>query len=239
MQILTGTSGYSYKEWKGNFYPASIKAGEMLSYYAERFKSVEINNTFYRMPTESVLAQWESQVPADFLFVIKASRRITHIKRLRKVGDELSFLFGQLSVLGEKLGNILFQLPPNFKKDLERLSEFLGMVPQSAPVAIEFRNASWFDDEVYDVLRRRNIALVAADTEDTADTRLVDTGDTGYLRLRRESYGESELREWANRIGGQKWRRAFVFFKHEDEGMGPRLAKQFDLLSGEFAGDRS
>ncbi len=232
MKILTGTSGYSYKEWKGNFYPASIKASEMLSYYAERFKSVEINNTFYRMPTESVLAQWESQVPADFLFVIKASRRITHIKRLRKVGDELSFLFGQLSVLGDKLGNILFQLPPNFKKDLERLSEFLGMVPQSAPVAIEFRNASWFDDEVYDVLRRRNIALVAADTEGTADTRMVDTGDTGYLRLRRESYGESELREWANRIGGQKWRRAFVFFKHEDEGMGPRLAKQFDRLAG-------
>ncbi len=239
MRVLTGTSGYSYKEWKGSFYPASIKASEMLSYYAERFKSVEINNTFYRMPTENVLAQWESQVPADFLFVIKASRRITHIKRLRNVGDELSFLFSQLSVLGEKLGNILFQLPPNLKKDLDRLSQFLGRVPSGAPVAIEFRNISWFDDEVYDVLKRRNIALVTADTEDTTDARLADTGETGYLRLRRESYSESELREWAERIDGQNWQKAFVFFKHEGEAIGPRLAKQFDLLSGQFAGDGS
>ncbi|MFQ5703006.1 MAG: DUF72 domain-containing protein [Gemmatimonadales bacterium] len=233
MEILTGTSGYSYKEWKGNFYPPSIKPGDMLAYYAERLKCVEINNTFYRMPTEKTVSEWAGQVPDDFVFVIKASRRITHNKRLHNVESEISFLLGQLSVLGQKLGALLFQLPPNLKRDLDRLKEFLGVLPDTVPAAIEFRNSSWFEDEVYELLRGRNIALVKSDTTEASGSTLIDTGDIGYLRLRREEYSDVDLRNWARRIGDQEWSRTFVFFKHEDGGAGPRLAARLSVLAQE------
>lgn len=236
MEIFAGTSGYSYKEWKGNFYPTSIRASDMLAYYAERLKSVEINNTFYRMPTEKNLSQWADQVPDDFVFVIKASRRITHSKRLCNVEGEMSFLLGRLSVLGQKLGALLFQLPPNFKRDLGRLNEFLSVLPDTVPAAIEFRNNSWFEDDVYERLRERNVALVVSDTEDGTETPLVDTGDTGYLRLRREEYTDADLHSWAQRIGEREWSKTFVFFKHEDGGAGPRLAATFSGLAARLLG---
>jgi uncharacterized protein YecE (DUF72 family) len=229
MRAFVGTSGYSYKEWKGSFYPEKLPAGEMLRYYAERLDTVEVNNTFYRMPTEKVLLQWAEQVPAGFTFVLKASRRITHIKRLRDVGEETAYLLRTASVLGEKLGPTLFQLPPSQKKDVPLLSEFLALLPRRWTAALEFRHASWFDDAVYEALRARNVAMVVAETEDTA-VPFVSTADWGYLRLRREDYGGGELAAWAGRVREQPWRAAYVFFKHEDEAHAPRFATEFRQL---------
>ena len=228
MRFFVGTSGYSYKEWKGNFYPEKIRNDEMLRYYGERFKSVEINNTFYRMPRESVLTQWAEQVPDGFTFVLKASRRITHFKRLKDAGDELSYLLRTSSVLGNRLGPMLFQLPPNAEKDLPTLQDFLSLLPKRWRAAMEFRNESWFDDEVYDALRSHNVALVTAETDDRDLTLpLVSTASWGYLRLRKDQYSKEDLRNWTGRVNEQSWDDAFVFFKHEDEGTGPRLAAEF------------
>ena len=231
MRIRVGTSGYSYPEWKGHFYPEKLAAKDMLRYYAERFKTVEINNTFYRMPSESVLKGWAAAVPEDFAFVLKASRRITHDKRLQDVGDSVSYLIKNAGVLGERLGPFLFQLPPFVKKDLPRLRDFLALLPDEVRAAVEFRHISWFDDEVYQALRERRAALCVADTGEEGDAPLVATADWGYLRLRRVAYAESDLKAWADRILGQAWSEAFVFFKHEDEATGPKLAARFTELS--------
>jgi uncharacterized protein YecE (DUF72 family) len=202
----------------------------MLSFYAGKFGTVEINNTFYRMPSERVLVQWAEQVPDGFRFVLKASRRITHMQRLKNVEDPLSYLINNASLLGSKLGAMLFQLPPNMKKNLERLTTFLALLPDGWPAALEFRHDSWFDDEVYDALRSSGAALCVADTAE-GETPLVATGTRGYLRLRRESYDDNALRGWGERIASQPWEEAFVFFKHEDEGAGPALARRFlDVL---------
>jgi uncharacterized protein YecE (DUF72 family) len=223
---LVGTSGYAYKEWKGSFYPDDLPNDDMLSFYAGQFGTVEINNTFYRMPSEKVLMQWAERVPQGFRFVLKASRRITHQQRLRNVEDPLTYLINNTALLGARLGAMLFQLPPNMKKDVERLRAFLALLPDGWPTALEFRHDSWFDDEVYDALRARGAALCVADTEE-GDTPLVATGPRGYLRLRREAYSDEALRRWRERIGSQPWEEAFVFFKHEDEGAGPALARRF------------
>jgi len=219
MQIRVGTSGFSYREWKGSFYPGDLKNADMLSYYAERFSSVEINNTFYRMPKASVLEGWAAQVPPDFLFVLKASQQITHRKRLREAGEPLAYLLETAATLGDRLGPLLFQLPPNLKKDVDRLRDFLALLPGGRPFAFEFRHETWSDDEVHDALRERNCALVCADTEASGEdgAPIVPTADWGYLRLRRCDYTAEELRPWADRIRAQPWERAFVFFKHEDE----------------------
>ena len=227
MIVYAGTSGYSYKEWKGHFYPEKLPAGEMLSFYAERLGAVEINNTFYRLPKESVLDGWAAQVPEDFRFSIKASRRITHFKRLKQTDDETAYLLRVLGTLGPMLGVVLFQLPPNFKKDLPRLESFLDLLPPRAPTAFEFRHQSWFDDDVVAVLKDRGCALCLADTDDGDPPPLVDTGSLGYLRLRRADYSDEDLRAWAGRIEEQSWDRVFVFFKHEDEAAGPRMAQRF------------
>ncbi len=226
MRILAGTSGYSYKEWKGPFYPEKLAAKDMLGYYSERLPTVEINNTFYRMPRASVLDTWSESVPAKFRFVIKASRRITHFKRLKGTEEETDYLIDTVASLGEKLGVLLFQLPPNMKKDVDRLRAFLSHLPASPPKAFEFRHDSWFDEEVYAALRRSNAALCLADTED-GEPPLVATADWGYLRLRRNGYDEKELDRWLDWVRGLDWSRAFVFFKHEDAGTGPRLATRF------------
>jgi uncharacterized protein YecE (DUF72 family) len=226
MRVLAGTSGYSYKEWKGSFYPEKLANDQMLRFYGEQFETVEINSTFYRLPSEKVLVQWAEQVPEGFRFVLKASRRITHQHRLKDAGDPLAYLLRNASVLGDKLGPTLFQLPPNLKKDLDRLQAFLALLPNRWPAACEFRNASWFDDEVYEALRERNVALCVADTED-GETPFVTTGSRGYLRLRREAYDDKELASWAERVAAQPWEEAFVFFKHEDAGAGPALARRF------------
>jgi len=196
MQLLAGTSGYSYKEWLGHFYPEKLPASEMLHYYAERFPTVEINNTFYRMPAESMLAQWTEQVPDHFLFTLKAPRRITHENRLRDSEANVTEFLRRADVLGSKLGVLLFQLPPFLKKDMPRLVDFLALLPSGKPVAFEFRNASWQDDEVYDALKSRAAILCVTDT-DEGDTPFVATADCGYVRLRRTHYDDSELRAWA------------------------------------------
>ncbi len=227
MKFHVGTSGYSYKEWRGNFYPEKLPAKEMLSYYASRLPAVEINNTFYRLPQRSMLENWKEQVPANFRFSIKASQRITHFKRLKDVEDETKYLLDTASVLEDRLGVVLFQLPPNMKKDLPRLETFLNCLPEATRAAFEFRHQTWFEDDVLEVLSTGNHALCISDTDDLPVTHIDRTADWGYLRLRRVEYSEANLKEWLKRVRDQKWREAFVFFKHEDEGTGPRLAGQF------------
>ncbi len=229
MQVLVGTSGYSYKEWKGTFYPEDLKAADMLRYYAERLATVEINNTFYRMPTDAMLAHWAEQVPEGFTFVLKGAQRITHMKRLKDVADPVDYFFRTAATLGPRLGPVFFQLPPNLKKDVERLREFLGLLPADRPVAFEFRHESWFDEEVYSALREKGAALCAADTDDSGaeGAPIVPTTSWGYLRLRRADYDDVALRSWVDRVHAQPWERAFVFFKHEDAGKGPAMAARF------------
>jgi uncharacterized protein YecE (DUF72 family) len=224
VRVLTGTSGYSYDEWKGNFYPEKMAAKDMLRFYAERFPTVEINNTFYRMPKEALLQGWADQVPESFTFVIKASQRMTHIKRLKECDELLALLFRVTATLGPRLGPLLFQLPPNFRKDVPRLKGFFDAMPERRRVAFEFRHASWFDDEVYETLRGQGAALCVADTGEEPAMPLVATTDWGYLRLRREDFSDQDLRDWARRIGEQPWGDAYVFLKHEEEGKGPKLA---------------
>jgi len=233
MRIRVGTSGYSYKPWKGPFYPEDLPDAKMLAYYGEHLPTVEINNTFYRMPKRDVLERWAGEVPESFRFVLKASQRITHRKRLRDVGEEISYFFETAAVLGERLGPVLFQLPPFSKKDAPRLRDFLAGLPRGARAALEFRHESWFDDEVFGVLREGGAAHCLADTDEgEADPALVATGDWGYLRLRRSEYSDAELGRWLERIRAQPWREAYVFFKHEDEGRGPDLAQRLLALLG-------
>ena len=222
--VWTGTSGYSYAEWKGNFYPEKMAAKDMLHFYAEKFPTVEINNTFYKMPKEDLLKGWAEQVPERFAFAIKAPMRITHHSRLKECGEMLRHLYRVTASLGSRLGPLLFQLPPNFKKDVPRLVSFFGDMPEKRRVAVEFRHESWFDDEVFEALRAHGAALCVADTGEEPTVPLVATTDWGYLRLRRENFSDDELRDWARRIREQPWRDVFVFLKHEEEGKGPKLA---------------
>ncbi len=231
MNIHVGTSGYSYKEWKGSFYPEKIPAKDMLRYYSERLSTVEINATFYRMPQPSMLENWKEQVPPTFRFSLKAPQRITHIKRLKEIEDETKYFLETASVLGDELGVVLFQLPPNFKKDLPRLEAFLTQLPQTTRAAFEFRHPTWFDDDVLALLRSQNRPLVVSDTDDMPTTHIDKTADWGYLRLRRVLYSEENLKEWLGRIRDQNWQETFLFFKHEDAGTGPRLAAQFIELA--------
>jgi uncharacterized protein YecE (DUF72 family) len=237
MRIAVGTSGYAYKEWKGTFYPADLPADGMLHFYGERFRAVEINNTFYRMPSEKVLLGWAAEVPDGFTFVLKASQRITHRKRLKDAGEEVQYFLRVANVLGAKLGPTLFQLPPNLKKDLPRLVDFLAVIPTTWRAAFEFRHASWFDDEVFDVLRGHNAALCVADADPAEEgdkealvVPFVATADWGYLRLRRAEYVKADLQRWATQVTAQTWNDAFVFFKHEEAGAGPKLADAFTAL---------
>ena len=232
VKLYVGTSGYSYKEWKGSFYPEDLAAKKMLAYYGERLSAVEINNTFYRLPKISVLESWAAQVPDGFRFSIKASRRITHFTRLKEEArDPTEYLFSTLDALEDRLGVVLFQLPPNLKKDVERLDGFLGMLPEGTPAAFEFRHDSWKDEAVHDLLAGRGMALVCADTDDDEeDEPIVRTADWGYLRLRRPDYTDDDLARWAERLDATGWERAFVFFKHEDEGAGPRMAADFERI---------
>jgi uncharacterized protein YecE (DUF72 family) len=232
MKVYAGTSGYSYKEWKGYFYPDKRPPDQMLAFYATKLPSVEINNTFYRLPKREVIELWSSQVPAEFRFVIKASQKITHMKRLKGADEEANYLMDIVGGLDRKLGVVFFQLPPNFKKDIDRLGAFLEMLPSTAPVAFEFRHTTWFDDEVYALLRSHNVALCLADTDEEFEVPLVSTADWGYMRLRRPGYPPDELSRWRGWVESQKWKQAFVFFKHEDEAAGPRMAMEFLALQG-------
>ena len=221
--ILIGTSGYNYPEWKGSFYPADLPAAKMLPYYAGRFSTVEINYTFYRMPTPKLVAGWCAQVPENFRFTLKSPRRITHDKRLRPadVSDSLRAFVTAAAELGPRMGALLFQLPPNFKKDLGVLSEFLTLLPPKANAAFEFRNDSWLSEDVYDCLRGRQVALCIADS-DKRETPVITTADFAYLRLRDEGYGPADIERWTDTARELSSRCAdvFVYFKHEDEGKG-------------------
>jgi uncharacterized protein YecE (DUF72 family) len=230
MELLAGTSGFSYKEWKGNFYPEKLAADGMLRYYAERFPTVEINNTFYRMPGEGMLARWVAEVPEHFAFTLKAPRQITHDRRLKETTESVGEFLRRAAALGTKLGPLLFQLPPFLKKDLALLGHFLGGLPPGRPIALEFRNPSWQDQAVYDLLREHDAMLCAADKDEGDSPPLVATAPSGYLRLRRVAYSDEDLRGWVQRIAAQPWRRAYVYFKHEDAGLGPQFAARFTDL---------
>lgn len=231
--ILVGTSGYNYPEWKGSFYPADLPATKFLPYYASKFPTVEINYTFYRMPTPKLVAGWRTQVPAEFRFTLKAPKRITHDKRLRaaEVAESLQGFLAAATELGPQRAALLFQLPPNLKKDLPLLTEFLALLPPKTTAAFEFRHDSWLADDVFDALRMKNVALCIADSE-ARETPLVMTADYAYLRLRDEGYGEADIARWAATVRdlGRAVSEVFVYFKHEDEGKGAAFGQQMMAL---------
>lgn len=228
MRVHVGTSGYNYPEWRGHFYPEDQPAKGMFAFYARHFHSVEINYTFYRMPTLKTTEAWREQAADGFMYALKAPKRITHEKRLLDCGDTLGFFCESARALGPHLGPLLFQLPPNYRCNVERLHAFLSLVPTDLKPAFEFRHDSWLTDEVYAVLREHGSALCIADFGDKT-TPLEATAKHGYFRLRDEGYSPADIEAWAARIAelGSRWDDAFVFFKHEDEGKGPEFARTF------------
>ena len=231
MKVYIGTSGFGYKEWKGIFYPEKISPKEMLRFYSERLNAVEINNTYYHMPTEGLLTSWAGQVPDGFVFALKAPQIITHLKRLRNVEEETEYLFRTLSLLDRKLGPILFQFPKSFQADRLLLEAFLDSIPPDSFCAFEFRHPSWLDHKILDLLQERGCSLCIADTDDTPTQEITGTASWGYLRLRRSDYTDGDLSQWMERVFSQKWEKAFVFFKHEEEALGPQRAIHFQELS--------
>jgi uncharacterized protein YecE (DUF72 family) len=231
MKIFVGTSGYGYKEWKGKFYPEKISPDEMLRFYSERLGAVEINNTFYRMPKENVLTSWAEQVPDDFVFALKAPQVITHLKRLKNVDTETEYLFRTLSVLEGKLGPVLFQFPKSFHADRTMLEDFLSLIPGNTSCAFEFRSPSWLDADILNLLRGNGCSLCIADVDEDPASEIISTALWGYLRLRRSDYTDADLSQWMKKILSQKWKRAFVFFKHEEEARGPEAAMRFRELA--------
>ena len=227
MNIWIGTSGFQYAEWKGNFYPEDLPAAKMLPYYAERLTTTEINYTFHRIPAAKTIENWNKLTPEKFRFALKAPQKITHWSKLRDCGDTMRYFHDVASGLGEKLGPVLFQLPPNFKKDTFLLADFVNCFPTGMRAAFEFRHESWFGDDVWEIFKSRNVALCIAETEDFA-TPQIATANFGYLRLRREDYAKIDIERWAEFAREQKerWSDAFIYFKHEEAGIGPKLAKQ-------------
>ena len=227
MNIYVGTSGYSYKEWKGSFYPETIQAKDMLSYYASRSQAVELNNTFYRVPQKSMVESWKAHVPDNFRFTAKAWQRITHVKQLKDTANDTRFMLERISAFGDRLGAVLFRLPPEMKKDIKPLETLLKNLPPRIPAAFQLEDPTWVDDDVLTLLRSHNRALCVVDTDEMPASQIHKTADWGYMRLRRVNYSQAELKEWITRMRAQDWKTTFVFFKHEDEGTGPKLAAQF------------
>jgi uncharacterized protein YecE (DUF72 family) len=231
MKVFAGTSGYAYREWRGKFYPEKVQPKEMLRFYSQRLPAVEINNTFYQMPKEGVLASWAEQVPGDFVFAFKAPQVITHLKRLRNVSSETEYLFRTLKVLGRKLGPVLFQFPKSFHADRPALKDFLALIPGNISCAFEFRSPSWLGVEILDLLREKGCSLCVADTDEDPADEIINTATWGYLRLRRSGYTDADLAQWTERVLSQKWKRAFVFFKHEEKATGAAVAMRFRELA--------
>lgn len=227
MHYRVGTSGYSYQEWKGHFYPSKLPAKEMLCYYAEHFSTVEINSSFRRFPTAETVQAWAAQVPESFRFVLKGRQTITHFRRLAGAEEQIDDFVNLAALLGKKQGPLLFQLPPNFRKDFGRLSNFLDYVAGRAAVVFQLQHESWFDDETFDCLRKHSAALCCVDDEGPMNGRVTSTADWGYVRLREERYTDAQLRDWIGKIRAAGWTDAYVFFKHEDAGAGPKLASRF------------
>lgn len=225
MRYLIGTSGYNYPEWRGSFYPEKFSTAKMLAFYAERFSTVEVNYTFYRMPTPALLEGWAKGTPEDFIFTLKAPRRITHDSKLQRVQELTQVFCKTAATLGPKLGVLLFQLPPTFKRDDKVFGEFLDLIPEGTRAAFEFRHASWHDEAVFDALRRRNLALCVADSEKMS-TPVLTTADYAYFRLRDEGYQPGDIAQWGSTISGlQGAHTAYVYFKHEEQGKGPEFAR--------------
>lgn len=224
MAAFVGTSGYNYPEWRGSFYPEKFPTSKMLAYYADRFDTVEVNYTFYRIPTPALLDGWAKGTPAAFKFTLKAPRRITHDSKLRHVEELTQNFCRTAQTLDSKLGVLLFQLPPTFKRDDAVLSEFLELLPEGTRAAFEFRHESWHDDAVFELLRRRNIALCIADSEKMS-TPVVATASYTYFRLRDEGYQPADIERWAATVlEASAARDAYVYFKHEEQGKGPAFA---------------
>lgn len=234
MKIHVGTSGYGYKEWKGIFYPEKLPASEMLGFYSQRLSAVEINYTFYHMPTEKVLSAWAEQVPDDFAFVLKAPQVITHRKRLHNVDEECAYFFRTMAVLGSKMGPVLFQFPGSFHVNRPLLEGFLALIPENVHPAFEFRSPSWLEPDILDLLHAKGCSLCTADSDEQPAGEIIGTASWGYLRLRRANYTEADLVQWQEKILAQKWQQAYVFFKHEDKAKGPEMAMHFQ----EFAGSK-
>ena len=230
-RLLAGASGYSFKEWKGTFYPADLKPEGMLDFYSARLPTVEINNTFYRMPKAAMLEHWAAVTPADFRFAIKASRRITHIARPKAeaAADSVDFLYRNLAALGDKRGPVLFQLPPNLKKDLPRLESFLALLPPDHRAAFEFREESWLADDVYDALSRAGAALCLSERSDDKPPPMVQTAPWGYVRLRLETYADDALQRWAATLHATAWDAIHVYFMHEPTA--PAYARSLKAFS--------
>ena len=228
MRIHVGTSGYNYPEWKGTFYPADLPTKQMFGFYSSQFQTVEINYTFRRMPTEKTTTAWLEQAPQNFTYTLKAPQRITHIQKLQGSEESLAIFVKAARVLGDHLATLLFQLPPTFRCDLDRLQRFLTAMPEGVRPAFEFRNDSWLNEQVYSVLAAHKAALCIADFG-TKTTPLRPTARYGYFRLRDEGYQAADLTRWADQILAHReaWDDVFVYFKHEDEGKGPEFAKIF------------
>lgn len=231
MNLYVGTSGYSYPKWKGKFYLKDLPASEMLCFYASHFRAVEINSSFYRMPDAATLKSWAAEVPKDFVFALKAPQQITHRLRLKNADEPVARFLDVARTLEQRLGPLLFQLPPNMKKDASRLRDFLALLPSAVRVAFEFRHASWFDEEIFGLLRGQAAALCFAQEDNDLEVPFIATANWGYMRLRRAEYGDPALKECIKRTREQKWTDAFVFFKHEDEATGPRFARRFLALA--------
>lgn len=231
MSLYVGTSGYSYKEWKGSFYPANLLPKDMLSYYSERFKAVELNNTFYRLPKPETIESWKAQTPKNFRFSAKVSQGITHFSRLKDATAATRTMLNAMSAFEDRLAAVLFRMPEDFEKDLKRLEIFLKNLPADTPAVFEFRHASWFDEDVLALLRSQNRVLCISDRDEMPVDHIDKTADWGYVRLRRVNYSESDLKTWIKLIKAQKWKDTYVFFKHEDEGTGPKLAAEFHRLT--------
>jgi uncharacterized protein YecE (DUF72 family) len=232
MRFLVGTSGYSYKEWKGAFYPEKLPDKKMLGYYAEHFSTVEINSTFRRFPTASTVESWAAQVPATFRFVLKARQTITHFRRLQNAEEQIDDFINLASLLRERQGPLLFQLPPNFKKDMARLEAFLKYVNGRAAIVLQLQHESWYDDEVFECLCAHAAALCCVDDEGFACDKVIRTTNWGFVRLREERYTDARLKQWIDKLAFQQWDEAYVFFKHEDVGAGPKFAARFLELAG-------
>lgn len=225
--IWVGTSGFQYKEWKGTFYPENLSLAKMLPYYAARFPTTEINYSFRQIPSEKTLTNWSANTPQKFRFSLKAPQEITHYRKLRDCADVLGRFTEALKTLGEKLGPVLFQLPPFLKNDGALLEDFLATIPAGLRSAFEFRHESWFNEETFAALKSRNAALCIADTEELT-TPIIVTADFGYFRLRNPAYTKADIKRWAKAVEQQrsKLKDVYAYFKHEDSGVGPKFARQ-------------
>lgn len=226
MNTWIGTSGFQYPEWKGKFYPETLSTAKMLTYYASIFGTTEVNYTFRSIPSEKTVKRWCDETPSNFRFSLKAPQRVTHFAKLKDCEETMAVFHKAVTGLGEKMGPVLFQLPPTFKADTALLRDFLGSLPKGLRAAFEFRHESWLSDDVFSVLSEKNAALCIAESEDF-ETPAEVTAKLGYLRLRREDYITPQIKKWAKFVQEQEkgWSEVFVYFKHEETCVGPGFAK--------------